>query len=152
MRGGFVVPLPKATSDLFTYAEDTEAFKRLKKFSGMPLSLSSLDDLPLVVFGDEAKKVNKGLSFHFRGASPFPEFCPTMEATFNAQALTAIKMSAFCKLDKKHAFTSVPSLKSIKMTEISVDADLSVAELAFQLGTKLQIATGDSMCAAPTAT
>ena len=58
MKGGFVVSLPDGLSPFTGYAENSEAFKRLKQFTGMPLSLSAIDNLPLAVFGDAKKKVS----------------------------------------------------------------------------------------------
>lgn len=93
--------------------------------------------------------VSKGISFHYKGTSPFPEFCARMEATFNAASLTEIQMAATCPTSSKYTFQSVPSLNFIQMNQISVSAKLSSATLAFQLGTKIQIATGTSTCSAP---
>jgi len=149
MKGGFIASLPPGYSP-FTYAENSAAFKRLKQFTGMPLSLSAVEALPLAVFGDAVMKdVSKGISFHYKGTSPFPEFCSRMEATFNAASLTEIQMAATCPTSSKYTFQSVPSLNFIQMNQISVSAKLSSATLAFQLGTKIQIATGTSTCSAP---
>ena len=52
--GVFVASFPPGYSP-FAYAEDSEAFKRLKQFTGMPISLSALEGLPIAVFGDKSK-------------------------------------------------------------------------------------------------
>jgi len=149
MGGVFVVSFPPGYSP-FAYAEGSDAFKRLKQFTGMPISLAALEGLPIAVFGDKTKAVHKGVSFHYQGNSPFPELCPKMDATFSLASLTDIKLDATCPTDAKYTFQSVPSLNFVQMKQISISAGLSAVTLAFKLGTKLQIATGASTCAPST--
>lgn len=119
--GVFVVSFPPGYSP-FAYAEDSAAFQRLKQFTGMPVSLAALEGLPIAVFGDKTKAIAKGISFHYQGNSPFPELCPTMDATFSLASMTDIKMDATCPTVAKYSFQSVPSLNFVQMAQVSVTA------------------------------